>query len=465
MHHPGAERGWHVAVGLRRMTGTRTVRIWWAALVIASVAGGLASEAVAATGDGTAQPALRQTSPEPPVPVAVEARVERSGADTQLVFDLSRPATVRSYTLENPDRIVLETSEINFQIPPASGRAVAKGGVIRSFRFGHFAPGKSRIVIDLATPARIEKVDVGQIAKGDPSRLLVQLARCDRAAFHQAAGLVQPTDAPAALLTTSAPEVGESRPVIVLDPGHGGIDPGASGVGGSVEKAIVFDFATALADKLQSGGRYKVVLTRPGDTFVSLGDRVKIAREAKAALFVSLHADTLSHDRDVTGATVYTASDKASDAEAARVADTENRADEVAGVDSSADVGDVSDILFDLTRRETRTFSHAYQHTLASYLRTVGRLNRNPERSAGFRVLQAPDIPSVLLELGYLSNEKDVAALTSAEWRGSAAASIAQSIDAFFAARGRVQDAGAAPDAFEGSDPDKTAVVVLRPHL
>ena len=202
--------------------------------------------------------------------------------------------------------------------------------------------------------------------------------------------------------------------MVVIDPGHGGVDPGAAGVNGVIEKRSTFDFASALAEALSASGRYRVVMTRADDTFVSLGDRVKIARDAKAALFVSIHADTLREGADVTGATVYTASDRASDAEAARVAETENRADEAAGLESAPGRDAMSsDILFDLTRRETRTFSHAFQRTLAGYWQKIARLNKNPERSAGFRVLQAPDVPSVLLELGYLSSEKDVAALTS----------------------------------------------------
>ena len=193
-------------------------------------------------------------------------------------------------------------------------------------------------------------------------------------------------------MSTPIQTITDSRPVIVLDPGHGGIDPGAKGIGGAVEKRIVFDFTAALADKLRASGRYRIVLTRDDDSFVSLGDRVKIARDAKASLLVSLHADTLSNSADVAGATVYTVSDRASDAEAARVADTENKADEVAGLEATQDATDVTDILFDLTRRETRTFSHAYQHTLAGYWQKISHLNKNPELQpiSGQGTLTAP---------------------------------------------------------------------------
>lgn len=405
---------------------------------------------------------------DPAVPVAVGVHLERSAASTKLSFDLSKPAQVKAYILENPDRIVVEASDINFQIPPDAGKpSGATAGLIRSFRFGHFAPGKSRVVIDLASPAKLTKLDVAPIADGDPSRLVIQLARCDRSGFHEAAVLSgTPPEAPAVVPLATQPEaIVDSRPVIVIDPGHGGIDPGANGIGGVVEKRIVFDFASALAERLKATGRYKIVMTRTADVFVSLGDRVKVARDAKASLFVSLHADTLTNAGEVAGATVYTVSDQASDAEAARVADTENRADEVAGLETAPDATDVSDILFDLTRRETRTFSHTFQRTLAGYWQKIAHLNKNPERSAGFKVLKAPDVPSVLLELGYLSNEKDVAALTSADWRDKATGSVAASIDTFFASRRPSQQAAGVDSAVQAGDPDKALIVVLQPHL
>lgn len=447
-------------------TGAAWIKFGWVfrpTLLIASLM--LVAPATEAATDASPVTTLSgQMTPEPAGSVAVAVRVERNGTATRLELDLSRPTTVGSTVLENPDRIVLESGAVDFQLPADAGRSVPAGGLIRSFRFGHFAPGRSRIVIDLAGPARIQKINVASIAGGDPSRLTVQLAKCDRAAFHALAAQLDPapTSEPGKDIVQIDP-TSDPRPVVVLDPGHGGIDPGAKGVGNILEKRVVFDFATALADKLKADGRYKVVMTRSDDTFVSLGDRVKVARDARASLFISLHADTLASSADVTGATVYTASDKASDAEAAHVAETENKADEVAGLEAAPDATDVSDILFDLTRRETRTFSHAYQRTLAGYWQKIARLNKNPERSAGFKVLQAPDVPSVLLELGYLSNEKDVAALTSVDWRDKAAASVAASVDAFFDSRRSTDEAG--PVDLKTGDPDKTAVVVLRPHL
>ncbi len=222
----------------------------------------------------------------------------------------------------------------------------------------------------------------------------------------------------------------------MLDPGHGGLDTGAIGGPGIVEKQIVFDFAMELAAKLEAGGRYKIVMTRTSDVFVPLGERVRMARDSNAALFVSIHADDLiDAGASVSGATVYTASDRASDAEAARVAESENQADAVGGVDRKDDPSDVSDILLDLTRRETRAYSNVFARTLVNYWKVASRLNKNPHRSAGFVVLKAPDVPSVLIELGYLSNPKDASELLSAEWRAKAIGSVIASIDAFFAQR------------------------------
>ena len=371
------------------------------------------------------------------VPVAVAVRVTESGGVTRLVFDLSDPVAVRATLTEKPDRLIVDLPEVNFRIDATSGELGTGGtGVVRAFRFGLFAPGKSRIVVDLSAPSTLRRAEVASIAGGDPSRLMIELARTDRQTFSAAVRSSSfehaiATPAPS-VANSSIPSTNDPRPVVVIDPGHGGIDPGASGVSGVVEKSVVLDFASALASRLSAGDHYRVVMTRRDDSFVSLEDRVRFARDADAALFISIHADTLA-DSTVTGATVYTASDRASDAEAAHVASIENQADEAAGLEPGLKEPDVSDILFDLARRETRTYAHQFQRTLTGYWAKIARLNRNPERAAGFKVLQAPDVPSVLLELGYLSSDRDVKMLTSSEWRDKATASVASAVDAFFA--------------------------------
>lgn len=401
------------------------------------------------------------------VPVAIAARVSEGGGVTRLAFDLSTKVAINAFVLDKPDRVIIDLPEVNFQVPAEAGRPGPKGaGLIRSFRFGLFAPGKSRIVIDLGGPALLRKAVVEPIAGGEPSRLMIELVRSDRASFRAAARRDQLSTTPVVAAASSDVELSEkdAKPVVVIDPGHGGIDPGANGVGGVTEKFVVFDFASELAAKLAATGCYKVVMTRTNDSFVSLADRVRIAHESGAALFVSVHADTLT-DPAVTGATVYTASDRASDAEAAREAASENRADEAAGLDAAPEPPGISDILFDLTRRETRTYAHLFQRTLVGYWHRIARLNKNPQRAAGFKVLQAPDVPSVLLELGYLSSEQDSKALTSPEWRSKVASAVAASIDSFFAGRQSPGQRRASQSGQPDSPHAAEKIVSAQPHL
>jgi N-acetylmuramoyl-L-alanine amidase len=349
-----------------------------------------------------------------------------------------------AYVLSNPDRVIVDLPEVNFQLPAKAGQAepVPRGKkpapkTVSSFRFGQFAPGKARIVVDLGRPAIVKATHaVPRIGGFD---LIIEMQDADASTFAQAVKRAA-QEAVAREILSDGPKrsergTGTGLPVIVIDPGHGGIDVGAQASSNVQEKDIVFDFAKTLRSQLEKTGRYRVVMTRSGDVFVPLGERVKTARDANADLFISIHADILSDPQGVSGATVYTVSDKASDREAARLAEKENLADSVAGLEGGDDVGDVSDILFDLTRRETRTWSHAFARTLVNYWGEAGPLNKNPQRSAGFRVLKAPDVPSVLLELGYLSNARDTAALTRPEWRGKAAEAMVKAVDAFFANR------------------------------
>ena len=405
-------------------------------------------------------------TPVPPnVPLALSVRQEVAGRETRLIFSLGACVGADSHVLESPSRAIVDLPEVNFQIDPQVGLAqaahsshhrhgrhiagnpapasVPSGSLVASYRFGRLAPGKSRIVVDLAGPAEIAASCAP--APDGGFELILALKPQDEVAFQTAAragaemqaragaGAETPPEKPASAPTPSS---AAEKPTIVLDPGHGGVDAGALGRDHAVEKFIVLDFARALAAKLREGDRYTVVLTREDDTFVPLGVRVRMARRLGAALFVSLHADALASDSaGVRGATVYTVSDRASDAEAGRVAEHENKADAEAGVEAKEDASDVNDILFDLTRRETRAYSHVFAHSLAEYWKVAAHLNKNPRRSAGFVVLKAPDVPSALLELGYLSNAADAADLTSPDWREKAAAQVARAIDAFFAAQ------------------------------
>jgi N-acetylmuramoyl-L-alanine amidase len=233
------------------------------------------------------------------------------------------------------------------------------------------------------------------------------------------------------------PANGDPRPVVVLDPGHGGIDSGTHARDGSeAEKNLVLDFALMLRDKLDKTGKYRVVMTRQDDTFVPLADRVRFARSRNAQLFISIHCDALARgDGDAQGATVYTLSDHASDAEAAKLADAENRADVISGVDLSVEPDDIAGILIDLAQRETRAFSQQLAKHVVTELKTAARMHKHPLKSAGFRVLKAPDVPSVLIELGYVSSRKDLKELMSENWRTRAGAALVKAVDGYFTTR------------------------------
>jgi N-acetylmuramoyl-L-alanine amidase len=397
--------------------------------------------ATLATGIGTAKaesPALRS---EAAPAIAADIQVTTEGAKTRFTVTLSKPITARAYVMERPDRVIVDLPEVTFHLPTETGRR--REGLISSFRYGLFAPGRSRVVIDLAQPALVSRMDVEPHPTDGSALLVIEIARAEQDAFRKAAAAstpIAPAPAPVA-----APEPGKDRrPVVMLDPGHGGVDPGAAASAGMFEKEIVFAFAQKLKQKLQAEGRYRVLMTRDDDVFIPLGDRVRIARAARADLFISIHADSISGGPEVRGLTVYTGSDRASDADSARLADRENRADAVAGVESGDGPSEeVSDILQDLTLRETRAFSHGFAARLVDQLDTVARLNKNPHRQAGFRVLRAYDIPSVLVELGYLSSRKDLDLLVSDEWRDRATGAMATAVDRFFATRLARQ--GAAP--------------------
>ena len=421
---------------------------------LAFVAAALAPSAGLRAGEAAPPPSVTAPSVEA---VAAAADLEDSGEGAKLTFELSAPVDVSAFVLADPDRVIVDAPQVEFLIDPEVGKAAAPvrhpgrsgagsrtlvkaNGLIGSFRFGQLEKGRSRIVVDLAAPARILRAACEPGANGEKARLVIELAKTDRAHFASAAqsaraALAQPSQTRIAAQIQAA----GGKPVVMIDPGHGGIDRGAA-VNGLIEKDLVLDFAKALAARLEADGRYQPVLTRDDDSFIPLGARVQMARDQKVALFVSIHADTLAESADVSGATVYTVSDRASDAEAARVAEKENQADSAAGIEHAEDASEVSDILFDLTRRETRAYSHVFAHTLVNYWKATARLNKNPQRSAGFRVLKAPDVPSVLLELGYLSNEKDDLALTSPAWREKAVARMTEAVAAFFAERGDPAD-------------------------
>jgi N-acetylmuramoyl-L-alanine amidase len=379
--------------------------------------------------------AVPPTSAGDDFPRASDVRLGGDDAQTRLIIDLSRKIDVRTFTLANPYRVVMDMPQVTFQFPPKVGEAGR--GLIKAFRFGLVMQGGSRMVIDLARPAQVDMAFVLDPIHDQPARLVLHLTAIDREAFMRSLALesgAPQRSKPEAPVETKGN--GDSRPLIVIDPGHGGIDNGTRAASGEMEKTIVLEFSLLLRDKLEKAAKYRVLMTRTDDTFVALGDRVQFARARQAALFISIHADALRRrEGDAQGATVYTLSERASDARAARLAEAENKADVIAGLDLSAEEKDVAGILFDLARRETKTFSVQFAQTMVGALKNAARLHQHPLKSASFAVLKAPDVPSVLVELGYVSNKADLKSLISTEWRDRTADSIVQAVDAFFRPR------------------------------
>lgn len=367
--------------------------------------------------------------PQNEFPVATDAKLEQSGDTVRLTMALSRPVEVSASVIAGPDRVVIEMPSTNFQVQPAAVRRSA--GFIGAFRFGLFTADKARIIIDLTQPAIVVRAESRPV-RGGFGELVIELRRATRAEFQAAVAATSSRgpDAPAATPVQGKP-AGETRQTIVIDPGHGGIDPGAV-VASIAEKAVVLAFGVKLKEQLEANGRFRVLMTRDDDRFVPLAERVGIARAAGADLFISIHADSLTQAQEVRGATIYTASERATDAEAARLAAKENQADAVAGLDASEDTQDVAGILMDLAKRETRTFSAVFARNLVEKLGGSVKMHKVPLRSAGFRVLSAPDVPSVLIELGYMSSPKDAELLNSAEWRRQAVTAVATAVEGYF---------------------------------
>ncbi len=382
----------------------------------------------------------RSTSPQPgppqaTLPAATDVRVGGDDKMTRFVVDLTEKIDVAAFALADPYRIVLDLPQIAFRLPPDAGDRAR--GLIKAFRYGVIMQGGSRIVLDAKGPVRIDKAFVLPAADGQPAKLVVDLAPTDRASFLRTIALDTRTPRAAAKPADPPPKAKDDpRPLVVLDPGHGGIDNGTKAASGELEKDVVLEFALLLRDRLLASGKYRVAMTRSDDTFIPLGERVRFARSQGAALLVSIHADAIPKNEGIAeGATVYTLSENASDAEAARLAEAENRADAIAGVDLTAEPDDVANILVDLAQRETKTFSSQFARLLVNELKTTARMHKHPLKSAGFKVLTAPDVPSVLVELGYMSTKDDLKQLMSPEWRKRTAAAAALGIDTYFAGR------------------------------
>ncbi len=354
----------------------------------------------------------------------------------RVVMEFDKEPLARWFLLRSPHRMVIDLPPTMFAIDSKDMKA---RGLVREIRYGQVEEGRSRLILGGKGPFRVETFDVVRDERENVFRLSLDIAAASEREFDEA--LLLQADKTASTAAAKADRLGAppapvpAKPfTIVIDAGHGGIDGGANGVTGTVEKDITLTFARELKARLEQERRFQLVMTRDEDVFVRLDDRVRIARQAEADLFISIHADSI-RARGVNGATVYTVSDKASDEDARELAERENMADQIAGIPATDENRDVVDILTELVRRETHGFSLRFARTLVGQLSDEVDMIKNPHRQAGFRVLRAPDVPSVLIELGYLSDAGDEGRLNDPQWRSKAIQSICSAISTFAGGR------------------------------
>jgi len=425
--------------------------------------------------------------------VVTDVRVGPQARTTRVVFELSNQVPYSVFSLSNPYRVVIDMPEVGWRLPPRP--LPVRTGVFETLRYGLYKPGNSRVVVDLRQPAVVKKTFIMAPSGTHAYRLVIDLVSATKTVFarHQKAGPIKVSQlgtssfvgpkapvtkvpaaaapkkpsvvaqAPAAqrqtqlsqqvVVATSrqniqnatfqlAPRKPAIRPqretrVVVIDAGHGGPDPGTIGNSGIYEKHITLAMARELKEQLEASGRYKVVLTRQRDIFIRLRDRVSKGREAGADLFISLHADSIK-DSKVNGPSIYTLSENASDKEAAALASKENKSDLIAGIDLTHENRDVTNILIDLAQRESMNQSATFAGHLIKSLKRQVHVLRNTHRFAGFAVLKAPDVPSVLVEMGFLSNPTDERNLRSRTYRRRFASAMKKGIDTYFS---RVEEA------------------------
>lgn len=360
-----------------------------------------------------------------PDPEAFVLRDTRAGA-IELELGLSQGVPFRVFTLDAPRRLVLDFREVDWRGMDAD--QVNQSDAVKTVRLGQFRPGWSRMVVELDGPYLLRLADMKVDRGSGRARLQVRLVPGDAQRFAAAAGAPEGAiwEGEAALPEKPA----EARFVIVLDPGHGGIDPGAV-KGGVREKDLMLTFAHELRELLLRSGDVDVVLTREDDRFVSLDQRVSIAHRVRGDLFISLHADAVS-EGSAHGATVYTLSETATDAASAALAARHDRDDILAGVDLRGQDDGVAQVLMDLARQETAPRSEKLADALRLGIEQRGlELNRRPLRAASFSVLRSPNVPSVLLEVGFLSSERDRENLVDPAWRAEMARAVRDGIFAW----------------------------------
>jgi len=357
--------------------------------------------------------------------VPSETGAEARGDEVILRLGLSQPVPFRVYALDAPWRVVVDFREVLWDgVPWALAELPGVAGIDVG---AAFEPGWSRMVLTLDAPMLPGIAAMETDAASGQASVRLSLEPATAEAFARVAGLpdgVASGLAPRSVETAVAPD---GRPVIVLDPGHGGIDPGAVR-GEHTEADLVLTFARELAEALRRTGRVEVVLTREADVFVPLPTRVTIARAAAADALISIHADALAAGR-AQGATLYTLSETASDAASAALAEQHDRADMLQGIDLSTSDDVVADVLMDLARVETAPRADALADGLVAAIEEDGlRLHRRPRGEAGFTVLRAADIPSVLLEIGFMSDRGDLENILDPDWRAAMQAALVEGL-------------------------------------
>lgn len=372
---------------------------------------------------------------------------------TRFSIETNTAAPYRAFVLNNPPRLVIDLPKMDWTAPMNKGD---RSGTIKSYRKGIYQKDTLRIVLDLNRPALLSHHERQSAAKGQGWRYVFDLKPVSAIEFQKTINTVnvgggapatatngvlnipknariQQPDSNTPNVPTQTATITNKKPLIVIDAGHGGVDPGAIATNGIYEKNITLATAKEVRRLLEATGKYRVKLTRDTDIFIKLPERVRIARRANADMFISLHADTIGRSV-VKGSSVYTLSDVASDTETAKLAARENAVDTLVNVDVGHVDADVADILIDLVTRDTMNQSKVLAETVVGTFKSSGihTLPQRPHRSAGFAVLKAPDIPSVLIEMGFLSNKEEADLLGKASYRTKLAASIARVIDRFY---------------------------------